>query len=656
MQGQPFAYFWLETGSDRTADRLHALTSEYHFWREVSSPPRAGELLFNLIDSHLRDALLQMGRERPQWRLMLDRSMPVSWQFAPWESLVLDGAPLSSHALVCRMVRPTFGLASADGEPRADRSGWLDLFPKDEFDFARTVQGGKRFPNKISRRWAAREVESCDELFVMAHGGPEGLINPEGLPESLEGLPVPKRIWLLACNENGALFDTARTLLARGARTVVTSTGKLDAPQIAQFVASWMNREDRDSLEHWLARMRCMPATDGGARTITLFGDVACDVSESARWNERTLRSVIGEETHLKVIADRLDDFSEAIAAWESPGIWPMTAEWMLPELLRLAENHDHSWMLRLERLATGSRRSAALLLAMAISAYRSGYYPTAMRFSLDALEEEQPTPLEAARLHGMIVNIGLDLNLLDLAERAVGAHRAIHLEDIALLREQEHRRLDWEARIALRRKKFSTALRLMRTKRRTNLDPTDTRELAWLIYINAWACKHGEPPAVETQEWLDQALDALNHQSGAHTSKGNDPKAYLLRALACHAWACADDNIRQAVVASHDLIHAGLDQIDPGPWAFALCYVGLMTQDGDAIETAIDTLSTKRYFLEAATLSALGGLQQDAKANVEALSAQQRQLTHLFARSSSYRDVSVESFGSSDIARCIPC
>ena len=619
-------YLWFEHLDG--ADFVHLFSPGRHARVPAPALPCAASELPDAFLPAIDDALLGADPGHAQALLVLDAGLPIAWQHAPWERSLIRGAPLATQFLVVRHARPPFDAAPAGqatststapaAAPDARATAWLNLFPADEFHF--DFSHAARLPNRIAPRWIARQLPHHRELFVLAHGDARGLLDADGQPFSLgdHAGTLPPCVWLLACNADDGMFEQARQLLQHGVETVVTAWCQLDAPHMQALLTRWMDAPAAHHPAAWLCRQRARDTADGGVRTLTVFGKIVAQQGEQAAFNARTLHAY---RQHNRRKLPRLEDsgtaFEHATRAFEpARGLWPLTREWLYPALLNQAENRDHRLMARLLHLARDWEPSSARSVAMANSWNREGHYAHVCAELHPVIDGGHADPHDRAQALGLLANLGIDLNLPALSDWAIAEHERCHVDDADAARQQAHKRLDWSARLALRRLDFGAALRIMQRKReqaRTMAEGLtaigdDRRELAWLLYIDAWRLRLGDTrdagPA-DAASWREQAWSALRPDA---PQTGNAPDPYLLRALGAHAWASGDaselDRLRAELAR-----HPSPSPHDPGPSCFTAAFIALASAEPAALPEVIQRLREAHYFLEGAAFAGLAGL-----------------------------------------------
>ncbi len=604
--------------------------------RFPAQPPASGTALADCLPLVVRHELSGWRAHRQSGLLLLDAELSPAWHQAPWETLHFEGEPLASTLLVVRRARTIFG----ELPPVRTRTSWLNLFPRtggNGFDFAGALQEhieAERL-SRISPRWQTQHgLDGYSDLFILAHGDARGLLNKDGSPFALDTDALPRRVWLLACNLDGAMYRLAEELLARGVSTVIASAGEISAPEMAELLANWCERRGGITLEDWLLENRRDKINvEGGVHTLTIFGDCCVDRSEVASWNEMTWCSRNNAAFTLPRLADGdAGQFDAAMTALDSPALWTLTFEWLLPQALTTAENCDHQAMLLLQRRAKAVQASPSLSHALANTCYRRGYYDLTAKFVVEGLGCPSIGEIERAELLGVMTNLLIDMSLPGAARALAELHRNCQIKDFELRDRQGFKRLDWQARIALRQLRFDEALRLFETKRQQNLESDGSRELAWLLYTASWKYHKGEATP-ELVGYRDETVRCLAALPVEQIGKGNDGAAYLLRALACCRWCSGDKTLDGPLERWHALIDTGLTAHDPGPWAFTGAYLALSDPQSFVAfgQASLDALDRAGYWLEEAGFAALGGeLDRETAAKKKFLAMREQVCAHL--------------------------
>jgi len=455
-----------------------------------------------------------------------------------------------------------------------------------------------------------RDMAAGGDLVIVAHGRSHGLVDADGNSFALPAAhPMPERIWLLACNVNGAMSDLAQNLLRQGCRTVIAATSDISAPEMACVVESlFATARLPDENRSWLARAEAAFDAAGNPLALTIWGECDLDPTACTAWNRMTWDNEHG--SHRRPPLDDETTREEFLAAHQhasSPQAWPLTRKWMLPPLLWLAEKHHHPAMRDLSS-QLGEARSPAAIRALASAARRVGNYVQMARYLSLGLAIPDLTAREKAETLGALTNLFIDLNLPKSAAAIIERHQDCLWDDPEDRYWADFKRLDWMARLEARRGKLHLALDHMTAKRRQAR--TDSgRELSWQLYLATWGVLAGQVPAATAAAFANEVAQRLAGATHEMLGNGNETVAYLLRALAAHAWVSHDS--MQLTLAKIWLPHAEgrLADVDPGPWAYAIAYLYLQrAAPPDSFDRALSALERSRYYLEAACLSGFAG------------------------------------------------
>ncbi len=601
-----FIALWPTTDNNEHA-RLRVFTGNQTHRCEPVKSPAASTALADCLPRAACDLIRESRCSSVPVALLIDASLPKVFQLSPWETLLLDGTPVLDAVIVVRNASVCF----ASGEPATSGAQWLDLFPKSDFNFSASfaplVEEERlrpRLPNTLHRG-----LDGVSDFFVLAHGTAQGLCDSTGDPFFLPPThALPERIWLLACNRNQSQHELARQLITRGARTVITAVGDLNANEIAGLVHDWTSRPSGTRLVPWLASQRKFSLVDGGVRALTVWGKVSLWNGEGSEWNHRTWQAEYASSPHpLYLNENDRGEFDRALHAADSPTLWEATKSWLHPQLLWLSEKNGHSNMLKLLPKVS-SMTSPIAEHALADTAYRLGQYPDAANHLVRGLSVTGIAVQDEVQLLGGLTNLLIDLNLPQTAYRLTERHEDCVLDDPVFRSNAELKRLDWRARIAMRQGKFNQALQSMsRKKQRANSD--DGRELAWLLYIGTWNDLLTEIGHPETNAWGDEALMRVQGVDLQLVGDGNHNESYLIRSLAAFAWLNRSSETAAWFADRLPVFRSKLRCVDPGPWAFSLAYLYLanITIQSD-FDEAMHALSEARYFFEAASFCSLAG------------------------------------------------
>jgi hypothetical protein len=547
---------------------------------------------------------------------LLEPSLPQNWQTFPWEQLSLHGKPISGQALVVRQ-------ASWDSQPilRPRVALFLDLFPQNEFSFLAEFQplihSGRlrtcRNDSKLCER-----LKTATDLFIMAHGNAQGLLDAKGEAFVLPAThPMPDSIWLLACNTDGAAHNLSQQLLESGCKTVVTATGDISAPEMANLVQTCFTQElDEYDPGRLLAFANSQRLVQGNHTCLTISGAVELDRSACAPWNRITWENERGNRQFVPLDDEtNKQEFTEAYRHAISPDAWKLTRTWMMPPLLWLAEKIDHSLMRAISLEVGALENTPEAIRGLAAAARRVGNYVQVAKSLSLGLALADLSEKERANHLGAVVNLLIDLNLPKSAEIIIAIHEDIDLDDINEHSRAEFKRLDWKARTQARQGRLHVALDLMTAKRKF-ATADDGRELAWQLYLASWGVVSDQVSLETASAFANEAQIILNSSSPDDLGFGNETIAYLLRALSAYSWVTKDLVARDILIAwkSHALTRLSDD--DPGPWAYLLAFLHLShTCPEQHFERAVAALERTRYFLEASAFCAFASCSEKSQA-----------------------------------------
>jgi hypothetical protein len=598
--GTPFISLWLDAEPNGDmALRLFSPTAE----RRIPFPTLGATV--TAVEQFLPELAEIVPLTQSRWLLLLEPTLPETWQDLRWESLTLRGRPLGEQALIVRYAAwPAAGKSSAyNAEARL-----LNLFPDDEHDFIAGLQPHFRSGRLKKCRSSQLPVQlaNSSELFIVAHGQATGLVDAGGQTfEIPDAYPMPACIWLLACNVNGAMSHLTRRLLEKGCHTVIAATGDLSAPQMEALIEQWCGASDMNPAD-WLAMHPNL--AEGGVRALTVWGHIDLDFADTAEWNRRTWREAHGDHPAMPLDDETTrEEFFAAYAQFSAKTIWPMTASQMAPHLLWLAERHDHIAIDTLKR-HVGQQDTPAAQHALAVAARRAGNFEQMARYLSRGLGTPCLTDSDRSDYLGALANLFIDLDLPSAAQNAIEAHENCQLENSAATVWEEFKRLDWMARASARHGKLAVAFDHLNAKRR-RAKPDDGRELAGLLYLSGWGQLTGEIPFDTSAALANEASHRLASVGNELIGYGNETSAYLLRALAAYAWASGDDAAISTVLRWQPVAVMRLVTDDPGPWAYTLIFLYLLKRISETeFERAIGALVRSRYYLEAGMFLGLAG------------------------------------------------
>ena len=616
---------------------LHILNREGH--HTIQLPRLAADA--RAVEEFLPELATALPSLDPNFRglLLLEPSLPASWLQLRWETLQLSGRPLSSQVLVVRN--------AVWGHTRSrvgDATRFLALFPPTEFSFMDRLQPWLRSGQLRTCRAAflKEQMSAASELLIIAHGRAHGLVDADGCVFDLPvAHPMPERIWLLACNVDGAMDKLAQRLLRHGCRSVIAATSDLSAPETASLLEDYLASRACDESISWLGRAERALGARPNSRTLTIWGECDIDSTPCAAWNRLSWDNAHGDRRRPPLDDETTrDEFLAAHQHAVSPHAWPLTRAWMWPPLLWLAEKHHHPAMRELAE-AIGDSRSPQAIRGLAAAARRVGNYVQMARYLALGLGIPELPVTERAEILGALANLFIDLDLPESAAAIIERHEDCLWDDPHERHLAEFKRLDWTARMEARRGRLGIALDCMSTKRKRATVDTG-RELAWQLYLATWGALAGQVSGDVAANFAEEGAQRLASVTPQDVvGHGNETIAYLLRALAAHAWASREsrDSARLNIARSW-LGHAEdrLSDDDPGPWAYTIVYLHLQcAAPRESLERALAALERARYFLEAASLAGFSD-RQSKRCKLLARFQQRRQ--HILAELSEVTDV----------------
>jgi tetratricopeptide (TPR) repeat protein len=264
---------------------VDVLTSTSHETFCSTGPPTPGSLLADVLPLDAMKALETLTQKGKAVTLFLDPDLPEPWNSAHWETLRFRDRPFATYGLVVRHSTPLF-LPQAKLMTKVSPAAFVTLFPPKEFDFRRAFES-----DVIDRKLVCIHkeclpdcgVDAYEDLFILAHGSGDGLLENNGALFDWKTRARPSRVWLLACNVKEGMFATARKLLDDGVRTVVTTTDQVDARQMAELVKHWGNRPRQLSLDSWLLeRKKASGHAPGGLNALTVLGETVTTPDDAA--------------------------------------------------------------------------------------------------------------------------------------------------------------------------------------------------------------------------------------------------------------------------------------------------------------------------------------------------------------------------------------
>lgn len=640
---------------------------------DILSDPDRLWLLTTTLTPALARLLSQWLDEQPPrpWRLALSADLPPAWQRLPFECLTHRGRGLDTRIQIIRYTPRT---ADPPTLPRTPEIVIADVWPEEE---RVPVAGRRRFTgllegvtsgrvlrgvDRINAQWPWLDLSMAAVLCVIGHGSEGSDPQPFRIgPEQYWTLPLtqglPPVVILVACgDEQGNLLDYGQSLLAAGAQTVLAPLGRLDATAADEFLRAFLRGwEAGHTVSEILWTVRQQPGSDCGAGRMRLLGrgDVhRGPVRQASEYHDSWLVETAAlDDAALTALLERItwrcfqsagsldsatDELYDALSLHyddsdaEEPllarldRVWTalslLTAHWVTPYLVYLAEVYDHERLSRYEALRLELEAEAAGLPPLPIFHYywgklyyRKGNYRKMLEelaSGFQLLGQNRLSKAAGVGLLGLLVNGLIDLNLpepgLRLYDRLDGC-LSYASDRLSLL--QKTNRLDRRARLALRQGDPQQAL--MHYQLKQNIDIRDSDwEQASLLYAAVWANRQeeGRTLATSVRTVLQASVPVL-----PNLGPGSETLAYLLRAYALWVWRAQD---RAGFVWLAEQLATVTDYFserDPGPLGFALAYLHLAQRTLHdtatvlpAWECAEAALEGAGYWLELAIFSAL--------------------------------------------------
>jgi len=635
-----------------------------------------GAVLASALASMLADRL---GEAAGRLRLRLCADLPLPWQRFPFEYLSDQGQSLRHRLHVIRYVPrdagpPTFPTRREmlildlwpDAERTTEKGERLFVNLIDGLEAARVIRGHRRVRAELARL----DLTAFAALVVIGHGtqtDDQPIVLESGETWSLpleRGLP-PLVVLAVCGNDHFNLFGYGQKLLAAGAQTVLAPLGELDARPTDQFLRAFLGGcQDGKTAAELLWSAQRQPNSDHGAGRLHLLGraelhagpdrapadQTDADLAARALQDEEALRALIERITlrgfqrdgDLDSAVDDLyetlgidyddpkpeKDLLERLRTGESQ-LPPLARDWAVSYLVYLAEVYNQTLFEHYQRVypkltarLQGPAQPPYVFYHWGKSSYRQGLYAEALDRVAQGFARLDETRLDRRAglgLLGLLVSCLIDLNLpvegLRLYERLNATLRQTG-DAFALL--QRFNRLDRRARLGLRLGEPETALANYQTKRRD--DPRDPdRDLAWLLYVSAWA----QPTDARSRSYASEVREKLSEVPGllADPGKGNSTPAYLLRAYALWAWRAGDADAARLLGQHWQHLAPRVQEFpDPGPLGLALGYLHLYQQEHpghrlglSSWEGAQARLEESEYWFELAALNSLLGRREAA-------------------------------------------
>lgn len=629
------------------------------------------------LNPDLAELLCSWLNDAESVRLHLDARLSASWHEIPWEWLHLDGATLHGRLLAIR--HAIWSETPAMIASRSHAGAVFDLWPDGGVmgtprSFCDLAAPGLiqvyRGIGSVNAFLQSKALSAFPLVCIVAHGSEQSITEPVRLADGAlwslpEDEPLPSVVVLLVCgSDERNLTAYGRSLLQRGAAAVLAPVGRIDAAAADAFLrrmlAGWCRYERLDDI---LRAAQAGSESAAAARRFELLGRGDLHLGSANIAGGRTNQSLaVGEladdPAALASLANRitLDCMREGVDGdgyafgieqlfgklglrYGNPSdeerllgqldkaelaMQPMTRAWVWPLLAFLAENYDHSLLVKYESMFRNPGTSAPVCPKPFThytwsKTYRSlGREEDAVRELVAGLKLLDPVALcesGGAALLGHLVSVLVDLNLGSIGQIVYERHldRCLSMAGDELTDRYRPNRLDRAGRLAARRGEFTSAFAYFRRKRieTQQAGRNDLRELSWLLHIAAWAgLKEARSLALEAIGRLED-VPAIMTGLG----RGNESEAYLMRAVALWAWRTNDVAGVQALIPYISEIESRLYTHDPTPYAGALLWLHLCNTVDTSLKSRLpewepigDRLEDTHAWLELAGFSRIRG------------------------------------------------
>jgi len=307
--------------------------------------------------------------------------------------------------------------------------------------------------------------------------------------------------------------------------------------------------------------------------------------------------------------------------------LWPVTTIWLAPYMARLAQQHNHGEInyyrrLTAQQINTYQEPNDALFYYyLAGSEYRQGRYVAACQSinrGLQVLSSSESSPYSAiaVKLWGSLINILIDLNLSDAADKvSLLVERALQHKDYQPLEGHETDRfimLDRQARIAVRHGNLVAAKEQLRRKwqlAKKEHSADGLRELATLALVSAWDGLAPDDPLIQEVKQSMPEIEAFKHS--LQQSTGLNKYLYVLKGLSAIAWQTGRSSDVETIASYIPILRKNYDYLrDSGAIGACIFYSAIAGSDSAiaAWPAAEQWLADDGYFFELAVYCSLFG------------------------------------------------
>lgn len=646
--------FWRDNNS---SDKLNCFCSHANLNKDISdivkkikcsdSPKVQLHFIAKILDFFIQQNTNTNNNGR--LLLLLEKSLDEQWQNYKWEEITLPykNETLNKYVLVIRYADLTYYKANNFDNFKHFYNNQLPKdFPRENENFFSTnILSKVNFTDKFSK--GQNSIEN-GELFIFAHGSQNGILDKKCQElDFFNTFPnVPKRIWLIACNEENinannnesGVYKIAKKLISdKYCDTVITATTPLNAYCMSAMVQKWFNNNDNNIVDPavFLSEIQ-NDNTNGGVFNLTIFGNIYIACDDVQAWNysywlkEHNIRA-----TNQNFIVSK-NTFDNADKCLNNNSLWKNTKNnYLLSELLFLAEEVDHSkikkYQIEINKLLNSDNdynyNSCNIYRSLSKSARREGKYNASVNYLVKAIclfdKYKHTCDFNLSNLYRELSNIFIDFNLPETAEHflTLSANNNNEIDN-----KNECKNLDLKARIYIRKNCFNNAIQCFKEKdelRKTIDECKDSlRELSAIIYNISWHKNHYEI----LNNYIQEACKTLNNISENDITNENDDYIYLLRALSVFYWNYYDaanniNEVEKVILKWLAYCKNNLNKLDNGPIAYTLIFASLNAKNlltSDEVDKILNNLQDDYYYLETAVFCLLLDRFEQAKKSLK--------------------------------------
>lgn len=573
--------------------------------------------------------------------LLLEKSLDEQWQNYKWEEITLPykNETLNKYVLVIRYADLTYYKANNFDNFKHFYNNQLPKdFPRENENFFSTnILSKVNFTDKFSK--GQNSIEN-GELFIFAHGSQNGILDKKCQElDFFNTFPnVPKRIWLIACNEENintnnnesGVYKIAKKLISdKYCDTVITATTPLNAYCMSAMVQKWFNNNDNNIVDPavFLSEIQ-NDNTNGGVFNLTIFGNIYISCDNAQIWNysywlaEHKIRFY--NKKYILNHATSLKEFQDAYISYSTENLWNNTKDDLEKSLFILSERYDHNIMKYIYgKILNKPGVNAKTYLSLSKHSRRIGKYNACVQNLLKGykLLNKNITDKSCSKSDLLIAlsNIFIDLNLPNTADSFLNLSKITNND---LDNKLEYKSLDIAARIYIRQNDIFTAMDCLETKQESEFSQKDyngggKRELALILYALSWyyntdnyCTEYYKNKLINTKNEVCKILSDTHNEN---ICMGNDSILYLVRALSVWCWKNPYDLEANNILSKWlDFCHANLTRVDIGPIIYILIF-SILNQNNDIhslvkrkVTNLLSLLTRNNYFLEASIFALL--------------------------------------------------